>query len=153
MQPEWDGRTLIVTGASQGGGQAIAAAGLDARVSFIAAGIPALCDHTGVVADRANGWPGWVYKGPDGKYSDTVLEAVRYFDGVNFCARTKASALFVVGFNDSACTPSGVYAAFNNLKGKKQIINEVTNGHFVNPESQKAMNDAIVRHVTEQKAQ
>ena len=33
-QPEWDGKTLIVYGSSQGGFQAFAAAGLDARLPF-----------------------------------------------------------------------------------------------------------------------
>src|SRR5262249_36550651 len=56
-QPEWDGKTLIVYGSSQGGFQAFAAAGLDARVTFICAGVPAGCDHTGTVVNRINGWP------------------------------------------------------------------------------------------------
>ena len=46
-RPEWDGSTVCVSGASQGGGQAIAAAGLDPRVTFIATGVPAICDHSG----------------------------------------------------------------------------------------------------------
>jgi cephalosporin-C deacetylase len=56
-QPEWDGRTLIVHGSSQGGYQSIVAAGLDPRVTFFAAGVPAGCDHTGFAAGRINGWP------------------------------------------------------------------------------------------------
>lgn len=39
-QPEWDGKTLIVYGSSQGGYQAIVAAGLDSRVSYFCAGVP-----------------------------------------------------------------------------------------------------------------
>jgi cephalosporin-C deacetylase len=46
-QPEWDGKTVIVYGSSQGGFQAFAAGALDARVTFICAGVPAGCDHTG----------------------------------------------------------------------------------------------------------
>ena len=46
-QPEWDGRTVVVHGSSQGGYQSIVAAGLDPRVTFFAAGVPAGCDHTG----------------------------------------------------------------------------------------------------------
>ncbi|MFM7606290.1 MAG: acetylxylan esterase, partial [Prosthecobacter sp.] len=53
-QPEWDGKTLIVYGSSQGGFQALAAAGLDSRVTFICAGVPAGCDHTGSQANRVN---------------------------------------------------------------------------------------------------
>ena len=40
-QPEWDGRTVIVHGSSKGGAQSLVAAGLDSRVTFFAAGVPA----------------------------------------------------------------------------------------------------------------
>ena len=56
-QPEWDGRTVVVHGSSQGGYQSLVAAGLDPRVTFFAAGIPGGCDHTGFKAGRVNGCP------------------------------------------------------------------------------------------------
>ena len=56
-RPEWDGKHLIVIGHSQGGGQALAAGGLDPRVTLIASGVPAICDHSGRAAGRINGWP------------------------------------------------------------------------------------------------
>ena len=43
-QPEWDGKRILVIGESQGGGQALAAAGLDSRVSAVVATVPAMCD-------------------------------------------------------------------------------------------------------------
>jgi cephalosporin-C deacetylase len=39
MQPEWDQRILVANGRSQGGGQALVAAGLDKRITFLAAQI------------------------------------------------------------------------------------------------------------------
>ncbi|HEY1111551.1 MAG TPA: acetylxylan esterase, partial [Opitutaceae bacterium] len=59
-QPEWDGRTVVVSGSSQGGFQAIAAAGIDPRVTFFTAGVPAGCDHTGSLAGRIAGWPKFI---------------------------------------------------------------------------------------------
>ena len=56
-QPEWDGKTLIVAGVSQGGGLSIAAAALDPRVSYMIAFVPGLCDHSGMLANRIAGWP------------------------------------------------------------------------------------------------
>ena len=44
-RPEWDGKNLIVYGGSQGGGQALVAAGLDPAVTCCVALVPALCDH------------------------------------------------------------------------------------------------------------
>ena len=120
-QPEWDGKTLIVRGASQGGGQAIAAAGLDPRVTFIAAAVPAICDHTGHAVCRVNGWPQLV---PDqaGKPNPKILQVARYFDSMNFATRTKAEAIVSVGLIDTVCPATSVYAAYNNLPGKKQMI-------------------------------
>lgn len=145
-QPEWDGQVLIVKGSSQGGGQAIAAAGLDPRVTFISAGVPAICDHSGNVVGRANGWPRLVPV-TDGKPDPRILEVARYFDSMNFAKRAKAEAIFSVGFIDSTCAPTSVYAAYNNLPGKKQIINEPLMGHAVSPQLERAAETAISQHI------
>ena len=55
--PQWDGRNLGVTGGSQGGALAIVTAGLDRRVTRLAAYYPALSDVTGYLQERAGGWP------------------------------------------------------------------------------------------------
>lgn len=148
-QPGWDGRTLIVHGSSQGGYQSIVAAGLDARVTFIAAGVPAGCDHTGFKVGRVNGWPKFIATGetpPPG-----VVEAVRYFDAVNFATRSKAAGVFTVGFIDTTCPPSSVYAAYNALPGRNEIFNDVTAGHTNTPKAGEFMRAAILAHVAAQK--
>ena len=150
-QPEWDGKILVANGRSQGGGQAIAAAGLDPRVTFFAAQIPALCDHTGVMAGRINGWPKLVPM-TDGKPDEKSLQAARYFDGVNFAARTKAAAFFTVGFIDVSCPPSSVYAAYNAISGKKDILNNFRTGHVPTPEADAAVKAAILDYLKSAKA-
>src|SRR5690606_27496946 len=55
--PEWNGHDLALWGSSQGGGQALAGAGLDPRVTVVAASVPALCDLTGKPSLRKPGWP------------------------------------------------------------------------------------------------
>lgn len=151
-QPEWDGKTVVVFGSSQGGFQAFAAACLDHRVTFFAAGVPAGCDHTGVVAARVNGWPKLVPNLPDGHPDPTVLEAARYFDNVNFAARTKAKgAIVTVGFIDTTCPPTGVYAAYNALPISKVIYNDVSSGHANSPAAMEAMIQAVRRHFREMK--
>ena len=117
-QPEWDGRTLVANGGSQGGAQAIAAAGLDKRVSFLVAIEPAMCDHTGMVIGRPVGWPKIVLKGADGKPDPATLQAARYFDSVNFAARVKAPAYF--GGRFSRCAVS----ADDDLRGLQQSYDE-----------------------------
>lgn len=150
-QPEWDGRTVIVHGSSQGGAQSIVAAGLDPRVTFFAAGVPAMCDHTGVAVGRINGWPKLVPNGPEGKPDAKVLEAARYYDAMNFATRTKAAGILTVGFIDTTCPPTGVYAAYNALKGDKEIFNDPPSTHTVSPKAGQAMRSAILRHAEQMK--
>jgi cephalosporin-C deacetylase len=145
-QPEWDGCTLIVHGSSQGGAQSIVAAGLDSRVTLLAAGVPALCDHTGAVVGRVSGWPKLVPNDADGKPNAKVLEAARYYDAVNFARRTKAAGIVTVGFIDTTCPPTSVYAAYNALKGKKEIFNDPPSTHSLSAGGKEAMRKAILRH-------
>lgn len=149
-QPEWDGKTVVVSGTSQGGYQAIVAAGLDARVTFFAAGVPAGCDHTGFKAGRINGWPKFIATGEQPPAS--VAEAVRYYDAMNFATRTKAGAVFTVGFIDTTCPPSSVYAAYNNVSGKKSIHHDPDAGHTSTPKASEAMRKAVLEHVKAQAA-
>jgi cephalosporin-C deacetylase len=146
-QPEWDGHTVVVFGGSQGGAQAFAAAGLDSRVTFFSALVPAMCDHTGMVAGRTCGWPKLVPNGPDGKPNPKVIETARYFDAVNFAAQTKAAGFVTVGFIDETCPPTTVYAAYNAIRGKKEIFNDPPSTHAISPQSLQAARDAVLRHV------
>jgi cephalosporin-C deacetylase len=120
-RPDWDGRTLIVTGTSQGGLQSLVAAGLNSKVTGLMALVPAGCDDTGDVAGRKPGWPYWLANaGPHDPAQ--VRETSRYFDGVNFAARVKCPALIGLGLIDTTSPPSGVFAAVNQLKGPKEIV-------------------------------
>jgi cephalosporin-C deacetylase-like acetyl esterase len=149
-QPEWDGRTLVVYGSSQGGAQAIAAAGLDPRVSFFVAGVPAMCDHTGFLAQRISGWPKFIPIG-EKTPSPAIVSAVRYYDAVNFAARAKAPGYFTVGFIDTTCPPTSVYAAYNALRSRKEIFHDVMSGHTNTPAASAAMKAAVLRHVAAMK--
>ncbi|MBM3852235.1 MAG: acetylxylan esterase [Verrucomicrobia bacterium] len=149
-QPEWDGRTLVVFGSSQGGAQAIAAAGLDPRVSFFAAGVPAMCDHTGFLAQRISGWPKFVPTAEKDPPPE-VVAAIRYYDAVNFAARTKAPGFFTIGFIDTTCPPTSVYAAYNALRSPKDIFHDIAAGHTNTPAATAAMRAAVKRHLAAMK--
>ena len=146
-QPEWDGKHVVVSGASQGGYQAIAAAGLDARVSYFAAGVPAGCDHSGMMANRIAGWPKIVPM-KEGKPDMAVLEASRYVDAMNFATRTKAAGCyFTVGFIDGVCPPTSVYATYNQLNIPKEIYDDIPSGHAHSPAARDGMTKAVLKHV------
>ena len=145
-QPEWDGKTLIVCGRSQGGGQAIVAAGLDSRVTFFSAEIPAFCDHTGIVAGRINGWPRLIPNETE-KPTEAAVNAVRYYDAVNFATRTRAQAFITVGVIDVVCPPTGVYAAYNQLTGKKRIWNHIDTGHISRADYEAGVREAVLEYL------
>ena len=129
-QPEWDGRTLIIEGGSQGGAQSIAGAALDHRVTFITAMNAAMSDHTGMVVGRIAGWPK-VIPMKDGVPDPVVLQAVRYFDSVNFASRIKAQVYMWEGFIDTTCPPTGVFAAYNQITSPKEMINAIDSTHSI----------------------
>ena len=146
-QPEWDGKHVVVSGASQGGYQAIAAAGLDARVTFFAAGVPAGCDHSGMLVNRIAGWPKIVPM-KDGKPDSSVIEAFRYLDCMNFATRTKAAGCyFTVGFIDTTCPPTSIYATYNQLTIPKEIYDDIPSGHSHSPAARDGMTKAVMKHV------
>ena len=128
-QKDWDGQTLIVFGSSQGGAQALAAAGLDPRVTFFAAGVPAMCDHTGYAANRINGWPKFLKAEPSSEDDQKIAEAARYVDCVNLASRIKAPGIVTVGFIDTVCPPTGIFAAYNAIPTQKAIYPQPGIGH------------------------
>lgn len=120
-RPDWDGKTLIVTGTSQGGLQTFVTAGLNPKVTAMLALVPAGCDNTGALAGRKPGWPYWM-SNVSGRDPAKALETSKYFDAVNFAARVKCPALVGLGLIDTTSPPSGVYAACNQLRGPKEIV-------------------------------
>jgi cephalosporin-C deacetylase len=130
-RPDWDGKTLIVTGASQGGLQAFATAGLSPKVTGMMAVVPAGCDNYAPQANRAFGWPYWLSNwGPKDRDMKNVEKTAGYFDGINFAARVHCPALVAYGLADDTSRPTGVAAAVNALKGPKEgIILPLSNHH------------------------
>jgi len=121
QRPDWDGRTLVVTGTSQGGLQSFVAAGLNHKVTGLMALVPAGCDDTGDLVGRNPGWPYWMANA--GNHDrEQVRETSRYFDGVNFAARVTCPALIGLGLIDTTSPPSGVFAAINQLQGPKEVV-------------------------------
>ncbi len=151
-QPEWDGRVMAVMGHSQGGAQALVAGGLDDRVTFVGAGVPAMCDHTGMLRRRIAGWPKLVPTQPDGRPDPVVAEVASYYDAVNFAARCHADAVVSVGFIDTVCPPTSCYAAFNQLRGEVEILNEPTMGHAAPSEIQARFLEALKSHAERRRA-
>jgi len=127
-RPDWDGKTLVATGDSQGGLQALMTAGLFPGITACMALVPAGFDMLGPEIGRKGGWPQW-YNNVQGKDSLKAREASRYYDVANFIPRIKCPVLVGIGLLDETCPPSGIIAGLNQLESTKEIILLPNSGH------------------------
>ena len=104
-RPEWDGKTLIVSGGSQGGFQSLLAGGLDSDVSDVKVTIPWMCDISGAELNNR----------VDSFFMPPWTDALGYFDSANHAKRIKANVEIYSGLGDYVCPPSGQMVLFNNL--------------------------------------
>jgi len=122
-RPDWDGKTLVAMGTSMGGQQAFAVAGLNPRITALIANVPAACDLLGPLSGRAAPYPDWDVDRAD------VRRTAGYFDAVHFAPRIRARALVSMGFIDETTPPAGIWAAFNQLPGRKEAVPLVESPH------------------------
>ncbi len=145
-QPEWDGRTLVIRGSSQGGAQAMAGAYLEPRVTAFAAMVPASCDHAAFRHGRD--FPRHlIERDESGRPVPETVETSRYFDGVNFMRRTRCAGHFTVGFVDGTCRPATVYAAYNVFAGPKTIVHQPYTAHANTPAALQAVEAFLAEHL------
>ncbi|MDR1258894.1 MAG: acetylxylan esterase [Tannerellaceae bacterium] len=133
--PEFDGKTVGVSGSSQGGALSIATAALDKRIRFLAPIHPAMCDLGGFLKNRAGGWPHYFrYAKPE----SGEVETLSYYDVANFARRVEAPGLYSWGLNDVTCPPTSMYAAYNTITAPKELTLYTDSGHWIYPEQQAA---------------
>ena len=138
---DWNGKTFVVMGISQGGQQTLVTAGLHPqKITAAVAMVPAGCDMLGPDAGRKGGWPQWYSNTAGGKDTNKVHQASRYFDAVNFTPRIKCPVLVGLGLIDEACPPAGVLAAVNQIASPKEVVILPKSAHVPTGDSQAAFN-------------
>lgn len=130
-----DAERVVVSGASQGGLLALAAAALG-DVAAVLVDVPFLC-HVQRAIEITDTAPyseiaTFLRARPDD--ADSALKTLEYFDGANLATRAKAPALFSVGLQDMVCPPSTVFAALNRYGGHAEIEVYPFGGHEVSPQ-------------------
>ena len=121
--PQIDAGRIAAYGRSQGGGIAIAAAGLHPGISVLLSDVPFLCHYRRAtqITDTAPYVEIVRYLKVHREKVDQVFRTLGYFDAMNFAPQAKARALFSVGLMDDICPPSTVFAAYNHYAGPKEI--------------------------------
>lgn len=113
--PDIDTGAVSAAGGSQGGGLALAVAGLVPDLAAVIANVPFL-SHFRRAAEITDAAP-YVelvqYLAVQRTHEEQVFRTLSYVDASHLARRAKASALFSVGLRDTICPPSTVYAAFN----------------------------------------
>lgn len=121
QRDDWDGIHILATGNSQGGYQAMVAAGLNKKVTGIMVSIPAGCDHTSFKAHRSIGWPYWMRGDTDNK---DKLFTSRYFDAVNFSHNIRCPVLIGFGMGDITSPVEGILTAIHAMQGP--VVTDIT---------------------------
>jgi cephalosporin-C deacetylase len=129
--PLVDHARIAVEGGSQGGGLALAVAGLVSDLLMTLTDVPFMCHWRRAMEITDNDPYQEIvrYLKIHRDQDELVFRTLAYFDGVNFAARAKAPAVFSVAMMDLTCPPSTVFAAYNHYAGPKEIVVYPYNGH------------------------
>lgn len=131
--PLVDPNRVAVTGVSQGGGTAIAAAALAPElVAAVMPDMPFLCDIPGSLrAATVTPMLDLVhYLSVQRAQVDRALRTLSYLDVATLATRATAPALFSVGLRDDVVPAATVYAAFNRYGGEdRELAVYPYNGH------------------------
>lgn len=122
-RPDWDGKTLVLMGTSMGGQQTLVTAALNDGITAALAWVPSGSDFDGPLHGHPNRYPNWNVTDP--KVAQTGL----YFDVVNFAPRIKAPTFIGTGFLDRIASPVGIWTAYDQIPGPKEIVPMPTGAH------------------------
>ncbi|HEX5401546.1 MAG TPA: acetylxylan esterase [Pseudonocardiaceae bacterium] len=129
--PRVDPGRVAVVGNSQGGGLALAVAGLvpDLAAVLVTAPFPCHIQRAIEITDAPPYGEIASYLSVHRDVEAAARHTLSYVDGVNFARRATAPAHFGVGLRDTVCPPSTVFAAYNHYGPERSIHVYPFNSH------------------------
>lgn len=137
--PFVDETRVAVTGKSQGGALALAAAALVPEVKMCAPLYPFLCDFRRILEmdlmkDAYEGFAYYFKKcDPAHEHEREFFERLGYIDLQNHASAIRAKVLWQTGLMDTLCPPSTQFSAYNKLVCPKQMQLYPEYGHELIP--------------------
>jgi cephalosporin-C deacetylase len=120
---EVDAERLAITGASQGGGLALAVAALSDRPILSLPDVPFLCDYRRAIAISPAGpypeIPSFLKSFPH--LYEQAIRTLSYCDCLNLAPRIKCRTVISNCLWDDVCPPSTIFAVYNHIEVEKQI--------------------------------
>lgn len=130
LQPGIDPDRIILEGGSQGGGLAIAVAGLDDRPWMVLANVPSLSDlHRRVEGEYGAFASVADYLRRHPSHERQIHTTLSYFDTINLADRICCPVYASVALKDPVCPAECFFAAYNKITAEKEIILYPYNGH------------------------
>ena len=129
-----DENNVCAYGISQGGGLALALAGLEPKIRKVAYQYPFFCDYKKAYEVGALGPYGQIAEyfanfDPLHEREDEIFMQLGYIDVSKLCEYIKAEVMFFTGLKDTTCPPITQCAAYNLIKSKKQVFFYPEYGH------------------------
>lgn len=138
--PEVDATRLAATGGSQGGALSLVAAALYPELNRIVISNPFLCDYQRVWELRLAEEGAYQEIGdtirrldPRGEKLDHLFHNLGYIDAAHLASRITARCLMGTGLSDTVCPPSTQFAAYNRIRGPKDVRFYPLYGHELLP--------------------
>jgi cephalosporin-C deacetylase-like acetyl esterase len=123
-RPDWDGKTIVLTGGSMGGMQSLALAGLRPdKITAALVCVPAGADTNADLHGRKAGYPNWPPTDP------IAMKTALYFDTVNFASRIEAPVFAGFGLIDTVSPPAGVWTMLNQIPGPREPLPIIDSEH------------------------
>ena len=124
---------VAVNGVSQGAGLSMLLAGIDDRISLMAQSNGALCQHSGILENKASGFPYYIMQSRaaenDPVHESETINAVKYYDAAFLNRNIDFPTYHIISYRDTITPSATVFAAYNQIIGPKVLLHAPLLGH------------------------